>query len=97
MCLCDRHYTATQFALLSAVAAVGRIVTGPFAGIAVKTMGWTEFFLLSFFITIPGLILLLHLRPALKKLVQVSPLSEEKITQTKVAYIDDTHEKTNPA
>lgn len=62
MALCDRRYSATQFALLSALAAVGRVVSGPFAGVAVDTAGWANFFVLTFLAAVPGLGLLVYLR-----------------------------------
>ncbi len=62
MSLCDRRYTATQFALLSAVAAVGRIFIGPLASYIVAHSGWAIFFAWSFVFSLPGLILLWWLR-----------------------------------
>lgn len=62
MSLCDHRYTATQFALLSALSAVGRVFVGPFAGIMVAQMGWTLFYLGTFFFALPGLVVLLVIR-----------------------------------
>ncbi|MBL4647862.1 MAG: MFS transporter [Gammaproteobacteria bacterium] len=62
MALCDRRYTAMQFALFSALASVGRIVIGPIAGYMVNDIGWPLFFLSSFIVALPGLGLLLWLR-----------------------------------
>lgn len=56
--LCNKKFSAAQFALFSAFASLGRVFVGPFAGIAVKYLGWTDFFFLSFFTCLPGLILL---------------------------------------
>ena len=44
MALCDPRYTATQFALLSAASAIGRVFVGPPAGIVVDLLGWGPFF-----------------------------------------------------
>lgn len=55
MSLCDLRYTATQFALLSALSAVGRIFIGPVAGVVVADYGWVLFFLLSVVCALPGL------------------------------------------
>lgn len=68
MALCNPRYTATQFALLSAVAATGRVLVGPAAGELVFSYGWTVFFCGSFLIAIPGLLLLLPLRMTLTRL-----------------------------
>jgi PAT family beta-lactamase induction signal transducer AmpG len=69
MALCDHRFTATQYALLSALAAVGRVYVGPLAGYATdpKQLGlaWATFYFLTFIAALPGLALLLFLRPAI--------------------------------
>ncbi|RME35559.1 MAG: MFS transporter, partial [Gammaproteobacteria bacterium] len=55
MALCDHHYSATQYALLSALAALGRVLAGPPAGELAAAAGWVWFFLLSFLVALPGL------------------------------------------
>jgi len=62
MALCNHRYTATQYALLSALAAIGRVFVGPPAGYIVAAWGWPLFFLGSFVIALPGLVLLYLLR-----------------------------------
>lgn len=62
MGLCDHRYTATQYAVLSALAAVGRVLVGPPAGYLVEAVDWPVFFLLTFFAALPGLWLLARLR-----------------------------------
>tara|TARA_R110002110_G_scaffold195770_1_gene405465 strand:- start:84272 stop:85555 length:1284 start_codon:yes stop_codon:yes gene_type:complete len=62
MSLCDERYTATQFALLSALSAVGRVFVGPTAGYLVSWLGWAEFFFYTVVFSIPGLILLVLLK-----------------------------------
>lgn len=59
MTLCNKSFSATQFALLSALSAVGRVYVGPVAGWFVEAHGWPTFYLFSVFAAIPGLILLL--------------------------------------
>jgi PAT family beta-lactamase induction signal transducer AmpG len=66
MSLCNTRYTATQFALLSALAAVGRVYVGPVAGYIVESVGWAEFYLWTVVFAIPGLALLWWLRPVIK-------------------------------
>ena len=58
MSLCDRRYTATQFALLSALDAVGRNFLGPIAGFVAHHWGWLAYFGVSVVVGLPGLILL---------------------------------------
>lgn len=62
MTLCNPSYTATQFALLSALSAVGRVFVGPAAGFMVNSIGWIEFFFWTIIFSIPGLVLLWWLR-----------------------------------
>lgn len=62
MSLCNQRYTATQFALLSAFASVGRVWVGPMAGVLAESIGWPVFFLLSTLLALPGLWLLWWLR-----------------------------------
>ena len=57
--LCEnRSYTATQYALLSALSAVGRTILSAGTGWLAATTGWSHFFLLSTLAGLPGLILL---------------------------------------
>lgn len=60
MSLCDKRYTATQYALLSSFAAVSRVIAGAPTGYLVLAMGWTPFFILCALTAIPGL-LMIHL------------------------------------
>lgn len=62
MALCDRRFSATQYALLSALSAVGRVYVGPAAGYLVAGFGWTQFFFFSFLIALPGLAILVWMR-----------------------------------
>ena len=61
MALCDKRYTATQFALLTALSAIMRVIIGPIAAIIVKHIGWAEFYWWSFVFSIPAILLLLYL------------------------------------
>jgi PAT family beta-lactamase induction signal transducer AmpG len=62
MALCDHRFSATQFALLSALAAVGRVFVGPPSGFLVDAVGWVWFFFCTFLVALPGLLLLWRLR-----------------------------------
>jgi MFS transporter, PAT family, beta-lactamase induction signal transducer AmpG len=62
MSLCDHRYTATQFALLSALSSVGRVFIGPVAGLIATHFSWPTFFILSLAACLPGLLLLWYLR-----------------------------------
>ncbi|MEI2416034.1 muropeptide transporter [Orrella sp. JC864] len=59
MGLCDKRFSATQFALLSALSAVGRTyLAGPLTPPLVGWLGWPGFFLVTVAIALPGLALL---------------------------------------
>ena len=63
MALCRQRFSATQFALLSALSAVGRTyLAGPLTPPLVEHLGWPGFFLLTVVIALPGLVLLHLLR-----------------------------------
>lgn len=59
MALCKQEFSATQFALLSALSAVGRTyLAGPLTPPLVESLGWPGFFVVTVLIAVPGLILL---------------------------------------
>ena len=56
--LCNLRYTATQFALLSALASVaGRFLTGTAAGGLIEALGFANFYLFTTLIALPGVAL----------------------------------------
>ena len=56
--LCNLRFTATQYALLSALASIaGRFLTGTTAGALIEAMGYVSFYLLTTAIAIPGVLL----------------------------------------
>lgn len=57
--LCNASYTATQYALLSSLATLGRTFFASSGGFLADSLGWEAFFLLTTVITIPALLLLL--------------------------------------
>lgn len=66
MALCDKRYSATQFALLSSVSALGRVLISPTSGYLVSSTGWPMFFFITTLVAIPGLILLWYLRDSIR-------------------------------
>lgn len=56
---CHVEYTATQYALFSALASLGRIFLGPIAALMVLKMGWAWFFVSASLLCAPSLFLLL--------------------------------------
>jgi len=65
MSLCDHRYTATQFALLSSLEALGRVFSGRPSAELVAMVGWIQFFFFSFLVALPGVWLVWALRARL--------------------------------
>ena len=66
--LCNIAYTATQYALLSSLMAIGRTWVSGTSGFLVEALGWVDFFIFTTLAAIPGLVVLyllwkLGLRP----------------------------------
>ena len=59
--LCGGGYTASQYALLSALMAFSRDALSSTSGVAVETMGWSTFFMFTAALALPGLALALWL------------------------------------
>jgi len=70
MTLCNKSFSATQFALLSALSAVGRVYVGPAAGWLVELWGWPTFYAFTIIAGIPGLLLLWVCRNTLQAMQQ---------------------------
>lgn len=60
MALCHHSYTATQYALLTSFAVLGRTFLGPSSGFIVEAQGWIIFFVITTLAALPGLLLLWH-------------------------------------
>jgi PAT family beta-lactamase induction signal transducer AmpG len=56
--LCNVSYTATQYALLSSLAATARTMLSSSGGWLAENLGWVPFFLLTVAAAVPGLLLL---------------------------------------
>jgi MFS transporter, PAT family, beta-lactamase induction signal transducer AmpG len=67
MSLCDHRYTATQFALLSSLEALGRVFSGRPSAELVEMVGWAQFFFWSFLVALPGIWLVWVLRTQLHR------------------------------
>jgi PAT family beta-lactamase induction signal transducer AmpG len=78
MSLCNQRFTATQFALLSAFASVGRVWVGPLAGVLAETIGWPVFFIASTVAAVPALVMLWWLRATVRALeVPAGPVAAD--------------------
>jgi len=73
--LCNVAFTATQYALLTSFMAVGRTLLSSGSGWLSEQLGWTDFFIASTALAIPGLVLLvwlMRLYPTEKPLAEAS-------------------------
>ncbi|MGE0119244.1 MAG: MFS transporter [Dongiaceae bacterium] len=59
--LCNRAFTATQYALLTSLMAAGRTILSSGGGWLADHTDWTSFFVLTTFLAVPGLLLLFWL------------------------------------
>jgi PAT family beta-lactamase induction signal transducer AmpG len=75
MSLTSQRFSATQYALLSAFASVGRVWVGPLAGVLASTIGWPTFFVISTLFALPGLVMLWWMRRAVRALESAPPPS----------------------
>jgi len=63
MTMCNKRFTATQFALLSSLMAASRDILVAPAGKIAESIGWPGFFLLTVAMAIPPLLLLPFIAP----------------------------------
>ncbi len=68
MAICNKRYSATQFALLSSLAALGRVFVSPTSGYVVAATGWAVFFFFTAIIALPGLVFLWILRDTINNI-----------------------------
>jgi PAT family beta-lactamase induction signal transducer AmpG len=63
MSMCNRRFTATQFALLSSLMAASRDILVAPAGKIIEAVGWPSFFLITVAMALPPLLLLPFIAP----------------------------------
>jgi PAT family beta-lactamase induction signal transducer AmpG len=61
--LTERRFSATQYALLSSLFSLPRLIAGPITGALVHAVGWTAFFIFTMVAGLPGLFLLARFVP----------------------------------
>ena len=75
--LCNLRFTATQYALLSALASIaGRVLTGTLAGGLIVEVGYVNFYLLTTIMAVPGVLLFWYMIQ--KGLADLKPEGESK-------------------
>jgi MFS transporter, PAT family, beta-lactamase induction signal transducer AmpG len=58
MSICDKRFTATQYAIFTSVMGLSRVIGSAPTGYLAKALGWEQYFLLSVLAMAPGLLLL---------------------------------------
>ncbi len=71
--LCSQRFTATQYALLSSLSAVGLRTLGSQSGRLVEALGWVPFYALTIFAAVPAMLIMLWL---LRRFPPVPPLRQ---------------------
>jgi PAT family beta-lactamase induction signal transducer AmpG len=61
--LTQKRFSATQYALLSSLFTLPRILAGPVTGVLADTMGWRDFFVLTVIFGVPGMVMLARFVP----------------------------------
>jgi len=61
--LCSPGFTATQYALLNALASLGRTVVASSGGLLSEKIGWVRFFLLTSVVALPAIALFVWIGP----------------------------------
>jgi MFS transporter, PAT family, beta-lactamase induction signal transducer AmpG len=61
--LTQKRFSATQYALLSSLFTLPRILAGPVTGVLADAMGWRDFFVLTVLFGVPGMVMLARFVP----------------------------------
>ncbi len=69
MSLCNRQLVATQYAGLSAIAMMARVMIGPIAGLCVLHFNWLVFYGCAFLTSVPCLMILKKIRKTIDEIV----------------------------
>ena len=74
MAIVNKRHSATEYALLSSVFALSRSVSGWAGGYGAETMGYSDYFLLTFFLAFPAYLLL----PWVRKMMACAEQQEDE-------------------
>jgi PAT family beta-lactamase induction signal transducer AmpG len=75
--LCKKEYTATQYALLTALSSALQTVTSSAAGYGVGWLGWSSYFVATTAAAVPGLVLLYWLSK--RQMTGLQPASADQV------------------
>ncbi|MGI4954136.1 MAG: MFS transporter, partial [Janthinobacterium lividum] len=70
---CSTRFTATQYALLSSLAAVGLRTIGGFSGRLAEALGWPLFYAMTILAALPAMLVMVSLLHRPPKLVLTRP------------------------
>ena len=59
--LCNKKYTATQYALLSSLMSFARDIFAATSGVVAMSVSWSMFFMITTLMAVPSLLLLLYI------------------------------------
>ncbi|MDU0353972.1 hypothetical protein RS130_08540 [Paraglaciecola aquimarina] len=59
----NKHFTATQFALLTSIAVIPRTFVSATTGYIIESVGYTQFFTICFLCALPGMLMLIKVAP----------------------------------
>ncbi len=87
--LTQKRFSATQYALLSSLFSLPRVLAGPVTGVLAKAIGWRDFFVLTILFGIPGLVMLARFVPFRARDVEfevLAPSRGEPLTRGGLAW-----------
>ena len=87
--LTQKRFSATQYALLSSLFSLPRVLAGPLTGVLAKAIGWRDFFILTVVFGIPGLVMLarfVHFRARDVEFEILAPSQGEPLTRGGLAW-----------
>ncbi|MDH5348337.1 MAG: MFS transporter, partial [Nitrospira sp.] len=87
MSLCDPRYTATQFALLSSLEALGRVFAGRPSADLVAMVGWTQFYVFTVAVALPGLWAVWRVRHSIEP--EQKPVAHTSVVEPATSPISD--------
>jgi PAT family beta-lactamase induction signal transducer AmpG len=73
MCICRKEYSATQYALISALFRVTGIAAQSLSGWAASHLGYAQFFFITFLLSLPAFLFIFHARKWIPRENRVSP------------------------
>ena len=62
--LCNKNFTATQYAILASISGFSRVILSSISGVTANFVGWEMFFIISALISLPSIFCLLRLYKA---------------------------------